>query len=106
MARYAQHMFQLQHDIQCIIAGQCRHLGTYAREVKSLEQEIGRMAQEHGALHQQLRALESCVRDKDQELLTIYRHSTEHDQELLWHHDLLREAEEATTVKARELTYF
>jgi hypothetical protein len=42
----------------------------------------------------------------DQELLTIYRYSTECDQELLWHRNLLREAEEATTVKAHELTDF
>jgi septal ring factor EnvC (AmiA/AmiB activator) len=82
-------MFQLQHDTQRIIAEQRRCLGTYAREVKSLEQEIGRMAQEHGALHQQLRALESRIRDKDQELLTIYCRSTKHDQEPLRHRNLL-----------------
>jgi hypothetical protein len=52
MVRYVQHMFQLQHDPQHIIAGQRHHLGTYAREVKSLKQEIGCMAQEHDALHQ------------------------------------------------------
>jgi hypothetical protein len=64
------------------------------------------MAQEHGALHQQLRVLESHVRDNDQELLTIYRRSTERDQELLRHRSLLREAEEATAAKARELEDF
>jgi hypothetical protein len=61
---------------------------------------------EHGTLCQQLRALESRIRDKDQELLTIYRHSTEHHQELLWHHNLLHEAEEATIAKAQELEDF
>jgi hypothetical protein len=50
MARYAQHIFQLQHDTQRIFAGQRHHLGTYAREVKSLKQEIIHIAQEHGAL--------------------------------------------------------
>jgi hypothetical protein len=64
------------------------------------------MAQEHDALHQQLRVLESHVRDNDQELLTIYRRSTERDQELLRHRSLLREAEEATAAKARELEDF
>jgi hypothetical protein len=64
------------------------------------------MAQEHGALHQQLRALESRVCDKDQKLLIVYRHSTERDQELLQHRSLLREAEEATAAKARELEDF
>jgi hypothetical protein len=44
-------------------------------------------------LRQQLRALESHVRDKDQKLLTIYLRSIERDQE-------------ATTAKARELTNF
>jgi hypothetical protein len=44
MARYA------QHDTQHIIARHHRHLGTYASEVKSLEQEIKCMAQEHSAL--------------------------------------------------------
>jgi hypothetical protein len=53
-----------------------------------------------------LRDLDSHVHDKDQELLTIYCRSTEHDQELLWHRSLLREAEEATAVKARELEDF
>jgi hypothetical protein len=64
------------------------------------------MAQEHSALRQQLRALESRIRDKDQELLTIYCRSTEHNQGLLWHHSLFREAEEASTVKSRELMDF
>jgi hypothetical protein len=53
-----------------------------------------------------LRVLENHVRDKDQELLTIYRRSTECDQELLQHRSLLCEAEEVTTAKACELTYF
>jgi hypothetical protein len=64
------------------------------------------MAQDHGALRQQLRALESRVNDKDQECLTIYRCSTERNQELLRHRGLLREAEEATTAKYRELMDF
>jgi hypothetical protein len=64
------------------------------------------MDQEHGALPQQLRALESRIRDKDQELLTIYHHSTKHYQELLWHCSLLHEVEEATVAKAHELEDF
>jgi hypothetical protein len=51
------------------------------------------MAQEYGVVHQQVRGVESRLNDKDLELLTIYHHSTERDQELLRHHDLLREAE-------------
>jgi hypothetical protein len=44
MAGYAQHLFQLQHDTQCIIAEQrCRLVG-YAKEVKNLAQEISCMA--------------------------------------------------------------
>jgi hypothetical protein len=44
MAGYAQHLFQLQHDIQRIVAEQqCRLVG-YAKEVKNLTQEISRMA--------------------------------------------------------------
>jgi hypothetical protein len=65
MMRYAQHMFQLQHDTQRIIARQRCRLCTYAREVKSLEQKIERMAQEHNVLCQQLRDFESRVYDKD-----------------------------------------
>jgi hypothetical protein len=53
-----------------------------------------------------VRDLESHLRDKDKELLTIYRRSTEHDQELLRHHSLLWEAEEATATKAHELEEF
>jgi hypothetical protein len=64
------------------------------------------MAQEHGALCQQLTALESHVHDKDQELLTVYHCSNKRDQGLLQHHSLLHEAEEATAVKAHELTDF
>jgi hypothetical protein len=42
MAEYAQHLFQLQHDTQRIIAEQrCRLVG-YAKEVKDLTQEISR----------------------------------------------------------------
>jgi chromosome segregation ATPase len=103
MARYAQHMFQLQQDTQCTIAGQHCRLGAYVREIKSLKWEIEHIGQEHGALCQQLRALESRIRDMDQELFTIYRRLTERDQELLRHRSLLREAEEATIAKARGL---
>jgi hypothetical protein len=52
MTRYAQHLFQLQHDTRNIVAGQHFHLGSCAREVRSLGKEIRRMAQEHGALCQ------------------------------------------------------
>jgi predicted RNase H-like nuclease (RuvC/YqgF family) len=99
-------LFPLQHDTQRIIVGQCRRIDTYAREVKSLEQEIECMAQEHGALHQQLRALESHVCDKDHVLLTIYCRSTERDQELHQHRGFLHEAEEVTTAMAREFEDF
>jgi hypothetical protein len=51
MAGYAQHLFQLQHDMQRIIAEQrCRLVG-YAKEVKNLTQEISHMAQENGVVH-------------------------------------------------------
>jgi hypothetical protein len=58
------------------------------------------MGQEHGALHQQLRALESHIHNKDKELLTFSRRSTERDQELLQHRRPLCEVEEATATKA------
>jgi hypothetical protein len=102
MARCARHLFQLQHDTQCIIAEQrCRLVG-YAKEVKDLTQEFSRWAQEVGAVHQQVRDLESHLRDKEEALLTSLRRSSEHDQELLQHHVLLRTAEEPTKVKAHE----
>jgi hypothetical protein len=51
MAGYAQHLFYMQHDTQCIIAEQrCRLVG-YAKEVKDLTQEISRKAQEVGDVH-------------------------------------------------------
>jgi hypothetical protein len=103
MASYAQHLFQLQQDTQRIVVRQRCRLGSYAKEVKSLSQEISRMAQEYGVVCQQVRDMEICLHDKDKELLTIYRCSTEHDQELLQHYGLLREAKEATAAKAREL---
>jgi ribulose-5-phosphate 4-epimerase/fuculose-1-phosphate aldolase len=106
MVSYAQHLFQLQHDTQLIVVGQRCRLGSYAKEVKSLNQEISRMAQEHGVVRQQVRDLESCLCDNDKKLLTIYRCLTERDQELLRHRGLLREAEEATAAKAHELEEF
>jgi hypothetical protein len=51
MAGYAQHLFQLQHDTQCIVAENQCHLVGYAKEVKDLTQEIGRKAQENGVMH-------------------------------------------------------
>jgi hypothetical protein len=51
-------------------------------------------------MHQELRALKSRIHDKDQELLTVYQRSSKCDQELLQHHNLLREAEEAPLTKA------
>jgi hypothetical protein len=50
MARYAQHLFQLQHDTQRIVAAQQCHLGSYAKEVTDLNQEMSRIAQENGVV--------------------------------------------------------
>jgi hypothetical protein len=44
MARYAQHLFQLQHNTQCIVTEQRCHLVGYAKEVKGLTQEISARA--------------------------------------------------------------
>jgi hypothetical protein len=103
---YARHLFQLQHDTQCIIAEQrCRLVG-YAKEVKGLTQEISRKAQEVGVVSQQDRDLESHLRDKEDALLSSLRRSPEHDQELLRHRVLLWTAEEFAKVKAREFEEF
>jgi hypothetical protein len=44
VARYAQHQFQLQHDTQHIVAAQQCRLGSYAKGVTDLNQEISCMA--------------------------------------------------------------
>jgi hypothetical protein len=106
MSHYAHYLFQLQHDTQCIVAEQrCRLVG-YAKEVENLTQEISRMAQENGVVRQQVRDLESHIRDKDEALLISLRRSSERDQELLRHCVLLRTAEEAAKVKSREFEEF
>ncbi len=106
MAGYAQHLFQLQHDTQRIIIEQrCRLVG-YAKEVKGLTQEISRKAQEVGVVRQQVRDLESCLRDKEEAFLSSLRRSSERDQELLRHHVLLRMTEESAKVKACEFEEF
>jgi hypothetical protein len=53
-----------------------------------------------------VRDLESHLRDKDKEVLTIYHRSIERDQELLRHRGLLWETKEATATKALELEEF
>jgi hypothetical protein len=89
MAGYAQHLFQLQHDIQRIVAEQrCRLVG-YAKEVKDLTQEISHKAQEVGVVRQQVKNLESHLHDKEEALLSSLRRSSKRDQELLQHHVLL-----------------
>jgi hypothetical protein len=102
MARYAQHLFQLQHDTQRIIAEQRYHLVGYAREVKGLTQEISHKAQEVGVMHQQVRDLESRLCDKEEALLRSLHRSSERDQELLQHRVLLWTTEESAKVKAHE----
>jgi hypothetical protein len=106
MAHYGQHLFQLQQDTQRIVASQQCRLGSYAKEVTDLNQEISHMAQENGVVCQQVRDLESHLRDKDEALWNSYRHSSERNQELFRHRVLLRMAEEGTTVKAHELEEF
>jgi small-conductance mechanosensitive channel len=102
MAKYDQHLFQLQHDTQRIIAKQrCRLVG-YAKEVKRLTQEISRKAQEVGDVRQQVRDLESHLRDKEVALLSSLCCSSEHNQELFRHRVLFRTAEESAKVKACE----
>jgi hypothetical protein len=51
MSYYAQHLFQLQHDTQHIVAEQRCHLVGYAKEVENLTPEINHMAQENGVVH-------------------------------------------------------
>jgi hypothetical protein len=65
MARYAQHMFKLQHDTQRIVAARRNRLDAYAREVKSLKLEIECIVRDHSTLRQEARALESLICDKD-----------------------------------------
>jgi hypothetical protein len=64
------------------------------------------MVQEKGVMRQQVRDLESHLRDKEEVLLHSLRHSSERDQELLRHRVLLWTTEEATKVKAREFEEF
>jgi chromosome segregation ATPase len=67
---------------------------------------ISRKAQEVGVVRQQVRDLESRLRDKEEALLSSHRHSSERDQELLRHRVLLRTAEESAKVKARKFEEF
>jgi hypothetical protein len=64
------------------------------------------MAQENGVVRQQVRDLESHIRDKDEALLISLRRSSERDQELFRHCVLLPTAEEAAKVKSREFEEF
>jgi hypothetical protein len=61
------------------------------------------MAQENGVVRQQVRDMESHIRNKDEALLNNYCHPSKRDQELLRNRVLLRMTEEATAVKAHEL---
>jgi chromosome segregation ATPase len=83
----------------------CRLVG-YAKEVKSLIPEISCKAQEVGVVRQQVRDLESRFRDKEEALLSSIHRSSKRDQELLWHHVLLRMVEESAKVNAREFDEF
>jgi hypothetical protein len=64
------------------------------------------MAQENGVVHQRVRDLESCLRTKEEAVLSSLCHSSERGQELLRHCVLLWTAEEAAKVKAREFEEF
>jgi hypothetical protein len=57
-------------------------------------------------VHQQVRDLESHLRDKEVALLSSLHLLSEHVQELLQHHVLLWMAEEFTKIKAREFEEF
>jgi hypothetical protein len=57
-------------------------------------------------VRQQVRDLESRLRDKEEALLSSLHRSSERDQELLRHRVLLRTAEESAKVKAREFEEF
>jgi hypothetical protein len=55
---------------------------------------------------QQVRDLESHLRDKEDALLSSLHRSSERNQELLRHRVLLQMAEESAKVKAREFEEF
>jgi hypothetical protein len=57
-------------------------------------------------VRQQVRDLESCLRDKEEAFLSSIHPSPECDQELLRHRVLLRMVEESAKVKAREFEEF
>jgi chromosome segregation ATPase len=105
MAGYAQHLFQLQHDTQHIVAEQRCHLVGYAKEVKDLTEEISHKAQEVSVMRQQVMDLESRLCDKEEALLSSLRRSSEGDQELL-RHRVLWTTEESIKVKPREFEEF
>jgi transcriptional regulator with XRE-family HTH domain len=72
------------------------------RKSRGLTQEISHKAQEVGVVRQQVRDLESHLREKEEALLSNLCRSFERNQELLRHHVLLQTTEESTKVKARE----
>jgi hypothetical protein len=57
-------------------------------------------------VRQQVRDLESRLRDKEEALLSSLHRSSERDQELLRHRVLLWMVEESAKVKAREFEEF
>jgi hypothetical protein len=61
---------------------------------------------ENGTVRQQVRDLESRLCDKEEALLSSLRHSSERDQELLWHRVLLWMAEDVAKVNTREFEEF
>jgi hypothetical protein len=57
-------------------------------------------------VRQPVRDMESRLGDKEEVLLSSLHHSSERDQELLWHRVLLRTTEEAAKAKACEFEEF
>jgi hypothetical protein len=65
--------------------------------------EIENLGRENHTLYQEARALKCQIQDKDQELLTLYGCSSEHDQKLTQYRRLLHDAEQASLIKAQEI---
>jgi hypothetical protein len=73
MAKYAQYLFNLQHNTGCTVIEQCTQMNKYKDQSIRTSLELERLGHENHILLQGTFG----IREKDQELHSLYRHFSE-----------------------------
>jgi hypothetical protein len=99
MAKYAQHLFNLQHNTGCTVIEQCMCMNEYEEQSIRTSLELERLGHENHILCQGTFG----IHEKDQELQSLYHHFSEVEHVLNHTHTQLELTRKEVTTRTHAI---